>query len=211
MAIGNVNNAQNQYGAFQAILSDANGKIVCGVNVYKGTPGRKAKLRFYLNGAVAQTMDVDLSYNNGYFNLSKATTITKTGQMVKFNVCGIRKSYRSIGLDSVAVTKITFAFCQFSTRPALSHNGLYWAKFVKNNCDTWKDIPNKFSANDIVEADCKNGEVYLNGVLNPALGALGNDWEEFYLKPGLNQIGFSCSDWATDAPNPKVRYREVFL
>ena len=62
-------------------------------------------------------------------------------------------------------------------------------------------------------ADCKNGDIYLNGVLSPELGALGNDWEGFCLTPGLNQIGFAYSDWVTEkyAPTLKVRYREVFL
>jgi hypothetical protein len=106
-----------------------------------------------------------------------------------------------------------FMFEQYSTTEALTYNGLYWAKFVKNNCNTFKDVPNKFSANDIVTANCKNGEIYLNGVHSPELGALGNDWEDFCLNPGLNQIGFAYSDWVPDeyAPTVKVRYREVFL
>ena len=42
------------------------------------------------------------------------------------------------------------------------------------------------------------GEIYLNGVISPQLGTLGNDWEEFCLKPGLNQIGIAYSNWVTD-------------
>lgn len=213
MSIGNASNASSQLGAFQVILSDANGNIVCGVNVYKGSSGKKAKLRFYMNGAVAQTMDVDLSYGNKYFQSGKSSTITKTGQTVNFNICGIKKTFRNSAISSVAVRKVTFTFSKYGTKNALSYNGLYWAKFVKNNCDTFKDIPNKFSANDVVEADCSNGEIYLNGVLTPSLGALGNDWEDFYLTPGLNQIGFAYSEWVdyAYAPKPKIRYREVFL
>ena len=47
----------------------------------------------------------------------------------------------------------------------------------------------------------------------PELGALGNDWENFYLTPGQNQIGFSYSDWvpAGYAPKMGVKYREVYL
>jgi hypothetical protein len=50
-------------------------------------------------------------------------------------------------------------------------------------------------------------------VLTPSLGALGNDWEDFVLTPGLNQIGIAYSEWveAEYAPTMKVRYREVFL
>ncbi|MBQ8528994.1 MAG: phage tail family protein, partial [Clostridia bacterium] len=61
--------------------------------------------------------------------------------------------------------------------------------------------------------DCKTGQIFLNGIATPALGALGNDWEDFTLTPGINQIGFSYSEWveADYAPTFKVKYREVFL
>ena len=50
-------------------------------------------------------------------------------------------------------------------------------------------------------------------MLNQSLGALGNDWEDFYLKKGLNQIGFAFSEWTPSeyAPEFKIKYREVFL
>ena len=108
---------------------------------------------------------------------------------------------------------MTFTITKNGTKPQLDYNGLYFAKFVKNNCETWREVPNKFSANDVVEADCKSGAVRLNGDLDPSLGALGNDWEDFCLYPGLNVIGFAWSDWVKAGYEPKfkVRYREVYL
>lgn len=216
MSIGNGSNATNQLGAFQVLLvsgSGASRNIVAGVNVYKGSSGKKAKLRFYLNGSVMETIDIDLSYNNNYFQYGKSSTITKSGQSVTFNICGINRTYRDADIASTAVNEVTFTMSKFGTKTPLSYNGLYYAKFVKNNCDTLKDVPNKFSAGDVVEADCRNGEIYFNGVLTPTLGALGNDWEDFVLTPGLNQIGVAHSEWvdADYAPTYKVRYREVFL
>ena len=216
MCIGSAKNASEQFGAFQVLLVSGSGaarRIVAGVNVYKGSSGKKANLRFYINGAVAHTMTVDLSYNNNYFNSAKTSTITKSGETVTFNICGIKKTFRDSGIGSAEVREVTFTFSQYGMKAKLSYNGLYWAKFVKNNCDTWEDVPNKFSANDVVEAHCKNGEIYLNGVHTPSLGALGNDWESFCLTPGLNQIGFSYSEWVPNeyAPKPKVSFREVFL
>jgi hypothetical protein len=104
-------------------------------------------------------------------------------------------------------------FNQYGSSPTLEHNGLFWFKFVKDYHDVWRDIPNKFSAGDVVEANCRNGEILLNGVSAPELGAIGNNWESFYLKPGLNQIGLAFSEWLTGdyIPACKVRYREVFL
>lgn len=216
MSIGAEKSGTSQLGAFQVLAVSGSGssrKIVAGVNVYKGSTGKKANLRFYVNNTVVLTMSVDLSYGNAYFNSSKTSTITKSGQNIVFNICGIKKTFRDSAIASTPVNEVTFTFSQFGSKPQLSYNGLYWAKFVKNNCDTWEDVPNKFSANDVLTADCKNGEIYLNGVHTPALGALGNDWEGFYLTPGLNQIGFSYSEWVTDeyAPKPKVSFREVFL
>jgi predicted phage tail component-like protein len=213
MCIGSGSKGTSQLGSFQVMLSDASKNIVCGVSVYKGSSGKKAKVNFYVSSKVVETIEVDLSYNNSYFNSGKTSTITKSGKSVSFNIGGIKKTFRNSNIANVQVSNITITMTQYGTKTALAYNGLHSVKFVKNNCDTWKDVPNKFSANDVVEAHCGNGEIYLNGVHTPALGALGNDWEEFYLTPGLNQIGFSCSEWVTDdyAPKPKVRYREVFL
>lgn len=208
--------ATKEKGAFQVLLVSGSGtdrKIVAGVNVYKGADGKQANLRFYINGKVQETTTVDLSHDNKYFNSTKTSKITKIGTTIQFDICGIRRTYRAISAADLIVNEVTFTFTKFGTSPALTYNGLYWAKFVKNNCETYEDIPNKFSANDVVEADCKTGEILLNGVSTPALGALGNDWEEFFLTPGLNQIGFAYSDWVTSeyAPTVRVKYREVFL
>lgn len=210
---GSSRTSQNQRGAFQVLLTGANNRVICGVNVYKGGSGKKANLRFYVNNKVVETTDIDLSYNNNYFQSGKSSTITKSGVNINFNICGIKKSFRDYSIKDDTVTKVTFTMTQFGTKPALAYNGLFYAKFVKDNCDTWKNIPNKFSAGDIVEAYCRNGEIHLNGVLTPSLGALGNDWEDFCLVPGLNQIGIAYSEWvaADYAPTMKVRYREVFL
>lgn len=217
MAIGSGSSDTNQRGAFQCMLSDASGNVVAGVRILKSAAGKKASLLFYVNGKQVHKTDVDLSYNNKYFG-SKETAvqtskITKSGKQVTFAVAGITKSFNDAAIAETAVRKVTFMFEQYSTNAALSYNGLYWAKFVKNNCETWRDVPNKFSANDIVKADCRTGKIYLNGVDSPELGALGNDWEEFYLRPGLNQIGLAYSEWvtATYAPSFRIRYREVYL
>lgn len=75
------------------------------------------------------------------------------------------------------------------------------------------DIPNKFTSNDILRVYCKTAKVSLNGESVPEYGALGNDWEEFYLTPGINCIGLTWSSWLDPEFNPtfKVYYREVFL
>lgn len=215
LSIGSGSSATQELGEFQALLvsgSGSNRKIVAGINVYKGAVGSNATLRFYVNGKTMHDLPVDLSQNNVLFN-NKTSWITKTGNKIEFQIGSIKMTYIDNAVKDLAVTQMTFYFAQFGTKPPLANNGIYFAKLTKNRCETWQDIPNKFSSNDVVSADCRSGEIYLNGTPFPALGALGNDWEDFCLTPGLNQIGFSYSDWvsAAYAPKFKIRYREVFI
>ena len=187
------------------------------VAIRKNKAGKSGNIDYYVNGSIVKTTSVDLSYNNKNFGSKESavqtSTITKTGNKITFSIGGSKYTFTEDAVQNTKVTKVTFMLEQYSSSAALSYNGLYWVKFVKNNCNTMRDIPNKFSADDVLEADCKNAEILLNGISMPSLGALGNDWEDFYLTPGLNQIGIAYSEWLTQeyAPSIKVRYREVFL
>lgn len=199
-----------QIGAFQAIVFDSSDKCIAGVRICKRTAGNTAEMALYVNSKKVDEIDVSIPKGSSVIGTS---TIIKQGSSVRFNIGGISKAYYDAGIKEITSTKLTFMFECYEGKPYLNHNGLYYVKFIKNNCNTYRDIPNKFSANDVVKADCSNGEITLNGIQTPSLGALANNWEGFVLEPGLNQIGFSYSDWVEDAykPKVKVKYREVFL
>lgn len=206
-------------GCFQALLVDGSGdekKIVAGVHICKPTIGSQGELYFYLNNAVVHTQSIDLSADNPYFGASdsvKTSIIKKEGDTVTFNIGGIKQSFKTSEIEEMVVTEITFIFGQYGSTLPLANNGLYYAKFIKNNQSNWRNIPNKFSAGDVVTVDCRTGEIAMNNAPAPEYGALGNDWENFYLKPGANKIVVVYSDWVFDeyAPTFKMKYREVFL
>lgn len=213
LGIGSTSYSVEEQGHLCAILVSGTGtakKILATISIYKASCGKKATLNFLVRGKVIGTYSVDLPSGSYY---ARTCTITKSNGNITFDAWGNKVTHYDSSITNEAVTEITFEFAQYRTYPALSYNGLCWAKFVKNNCDTWNDIPNKFSANDVVTVDCESGEILLNGISTPSLGALGNDWEGFFLTPGLNQIGYSYSDWVApeNAPKCRVRYREVFL
>lgn len=217
MCIGNTTDATKELGGFHAHLLDESGNTVAGVRIVKTKADRAASLMLFVNNVKVHQVGIDMSHYNKFFGATvkavETSTITKSGSKLTFNIGGYVKSFTDTDIAELKVTKVVFMFEQHGTSPKLSYNGLFWAKFVKNNCSTVKDIPNKFSANDVVTADCRSGEILLNGTPSPSLGALGNDWEQFFLTPGLNQIGVAFSDWvdAAHAPTFKVRFREVFL
>lgn len=222
LAIGASKDAVNQIGYFNSGIWDSNGKALAGIIIHKTASGKTGTLMLFVNNKEVYSQSIDLSLNNKYFGnnspskgiiTNKTTTITKSGGTFTFNVGGIKKTFYDSTVANAAATEVFFEFMKYGNYAPLEYHGIYGVKFTKNNCDTWRDIPNKFSANDVVNIDCSKGDVFLNGLLTPALGALGNDWEEFFLKPGVNQIGVSYSDWVTAAyaPTFKMRYREVFL
>ena len=45
----------------------------------------------------------------------------------------------------------------------------------------------------------------------PGIGALGNDWEDLVLVPGQNKLSTFWSQWQPQAPDVKLKYREVYL
>ena len=239
MCMGQGKKDTKQRGLFQCLLVNVSGSkrtIVAGLSVNKNKTGKQALLKLYVNGKTVHTQYIDLTYHNKYFGYKKvvtekikkkgkvikkkriiqpvlSSTIRKYGKTVTFNIGGIKKAFKVSAIANTEVHEITFLMGKYASVTPLTYNGLFWAKFISDSCETFRDIPNKFSAGDVVEADCEDGEIYLNDARAPELGALGNDWETFYLEPGTNQIGVAWSDWvpAGSAPNCKIRYREVFL
>lgn len=222
VSIGKSTDSAEQIGSLQMLLVGPNNEIVAGVNILKSKSGTSGILRFYVNGVKVENVTIDLSYYNQYFGtnnsstgtrVAKTVTVTKTGGLIEFNAGGVQRSYTDNALLNVAVTKVQWTFMQYGSKAALDRCGLYSAKFVKHNCTTWKDVPNKFSTGDQLEADCASGEILLNDLFAPDLGAIGNDWETFYLVPGENKIATFYSDWIPESNSPefRIRYREAFL
>lgn len=134
-------------------------------------------------------------------------------------------SFVDNSIKEMIATRMQFNFFVYGTRHPIEYNGIYWATFTSNSVLNSKteyteekvaeqvNIDHTFSTNDSILADTSVAEVYRNDTREPGLGALGNDWEDFYLSPGINQIHCSYSDWVEDTYKPtfKLRYREVFL
>lgn len=232
--VGENVNDKNGVGGISCYLSDAQGRKTVGVRIYKDRSGTTGHVAFIIGGAVMETVDIDFSLRNVYFGRDRAETyktvigtnngktqrlpaiktkktvrITKTGDTVTIDAGGIVRTYETE--DLATITRISIQFQAYGTKPTLTWNGIYSWKFNKMFCGTWRDDPNKFTSNDLLEVDCSDGTVLLNGLPTPGLGALGNNWEDFVLLPGENSVGFVCSDWCEEPPDVGMKYREVYL
>lgn len=203
-------------------------KLICGVNWYKtdmsGNRGNYELVAYNPDkkdsdnqaGRVlknyAYTTSHLASQNPWYWNWGHCD-IRKEGSRLTFFWWGGYPSYVIPEIENMKCAKIQIAIKQWGNQSGnryLTWNGIDKFRFQKLHVDKWRDVPNKFSQDSSFNANCSDGSVLLNGLPKPEIGALGNDWEEFCLSPGANQIQCLYSSWAKK-PNFKMKYREVYL
>lgn len=139
--------------------------------------------------------------------------LRKEGSKLTFFYNGSYPSFNIPEIADMKCAKIQIAIKQRGTRSGnkyLTYNGINAFYFQKLHVKKWRDVPNKFAQDCSLIANCSDGSIRMNGLPKPDLGALGNDWETFCLKPGVNQVQCLCSSWAKK-PTFKMKYREVFL
>lgn len=213
-------NDANQLGVVQFLMTDRNKTNVAAVTFFKDEPGiNQAKYHLYVKGRQnPPEVRFGGDGNNkitGHLGLGAPKTaghssIQKFGATITFNIAGEIYTIEEPSLADVEVTEVSVYMGARGGYAAMPANFIYGLVFTSHSVQTWQDIPNKLITGNQVEVDTKSGKVNVDGVEIPGLGALGNDWEEFYLEPGENQIRCTYSSWATK-PNFKMKYREVYL
>lgn len=148
------------------------------------------------------------------------TSIKKADSSITFKVGNMpAQTFVNTDVELVPVHNVSFHFGQNGSNAALHTNAVNSIRFSKNPSGTFLEIPNVFTAGDIVEADCNDASVYIkhanteDGHYEPQYGALGNDWEDFSLQKGANYINAAWSPWVNESykPSLKILYNEVYL
>lgn len=140
---------------------------------------------------------------------------SKDGGVVTFSVGNLPdRTFKCSDIELTASMDIVFNFTGgFHT------NALHSCSMIAKAGVPFAEIPNVFTAGDVVEADCNSADVVLyragslDGHLEPQYGALGNDWEDFVLRPGQNVIQAVWSDWVNTSYKPLIQiiFNEVYL
>ena len=171
---------------------------------------------YQLAGRVLKTYTYMTSHlrkqNPWYWNWGHCD-LRKEGSKLTFFYNGSYPSFNIPEIADMKCAKIQIAIKQRGTRSGnkyLTYNGINAFYFQKLHVKKWRDVPNKFAQDCSLIANCSDGSIRMNGLPKPDLGALGNDWETFCLKPGVNQVQCLYSSWAKK-PTFKMKYREVFL
>lgn len=226
----------NDYGEFMVTLNTnrvVNGEtkryVIARFGIFKKSKGSNrstCNLTIYSKnaqgGRLVETFTFDSSSNGNTTKASHVNTagpathkITKIEDSIIFDVNGTQYKFKDIDIKDLTIDSISFATAKYGTEVPVTVNYLYTMKFTSHSVTDPKDIPNKLAANSRIIADASTAIVTVDGIVQYDLGALGNDWETFFLKPGKNEIEFTYSDPfapGTSGQLPvRMRYRKVYL
>ena len=198
--------ANTQRGVFQIALNSADGNVAS-CRFDKSTTGSMdAGALIFVGGVIKKTVGFQMTANNPITGPG-VTTITKTGGTITFSFNGASYQFTDASLASVAVTNIVLFIAKWKATDFI--NTSYITGFRFTSKDESVEV-HSFWPGDTLDVDCGSASVKYNDSPTPSLGRLRNPWEAFKLKPGLNVITMSASDWTETPPTGKVTYREVF-
>ena len=187
--------------------------------VYKTQYYNKKKKKWQdkkIKGAKTRNVVSKYTYTQSGLNSS----IKKSGSTITFAIGKLASvSFTDTDIELVPVHNVSMHFGQSGSTAAMNTNAVNTIKFVRNPSENFADIPNVFTSGDVVEADCSDATVYIKyanteeGHYEPQYGALGNDWEDFSLSKGVNNVKVVWSDWVNPSYKPliKIFYNEVYV
>ena len=172
---------------------------------------KKKKKKKKVKEARVRTVQSGWSYTQSNLN----SGWTKDGPVVIFSVGNLPdRTFKSSDIANTPSLEVVF-----NMTGSFHTNCVHSCDMIRKAGVPFAEIPNVFTACDVVEADCNSADVVLyragsaEGHLEPQYGALGNDWEDFVLKPGRNIIKAVWSNWVNPNYKPLIQilYNEVFL
>lgn len=198
---------KNQQGRMTFTLQNSEGPVLGFVIRDSSSTAANLIIEFWVQGKWVKTFNLDKKEWTGNFWEYSVTKSNGTNVEFKFSkwkafsgegIISSKDIIFNINEPSLANTDIeamTVWFAQARKVPTglqdWTDNRFWWI-----NEGEQINIPNAFNEGDIVEIDVKNRVVYLNGVENNYLHAIGNKWGRFAVEPGTTSILPVCSTWA---------------
>ena len=172
---------------------------------------KKKKQKVVTYQANVRTVQTGWNYTQSNLN----SGISRDGGIVTFSIGELAdRTFKCSDIENTPVYDVIF-----TTTGDFYINAVGTCSLIQKAGVPFAEIPNVFTAGDIVEADCNSANVALYrdgsliGHLEPQYGALGNDWENFEIKVGTNVIRAVWSDWVdvNYKPTIKIMFNKVYI
>lgn len=216
----NISTGSKQAGRIEFNLTSGSTVVMSMILHDSNLAGDELQLEMWANGQNLYSQHLNRrQFTNGFyearmtklgdtvsFRLAKVNSITNAGMSVGVT---LQETYTVDGFSSVTVDGYTGWLAGFSNYPGW---GVNWSdsNFTWVNVDYWQDLPNRYKDGDDVVIDVANRAIYVNGVEEPSLQTVGNDWEGFALEPGDTTIQLVSSSWA-DMYDCTIQVREAYV
>ena len=203
------NASLNELGYQSVSMLDADGKVLCGIQIFKsGVGSSKAYYNLIGNGKLLKqyTFNADAFQNNCFRADNGNNCIWKRNDQLIFYFFG----YRPFAVPEIAeseAVKVQISIGAFGTYAGMTRNYIGAFDFDKLNVEKYSNDPNRYSAGDVLTIDGSKGRVYVNG-LSRMDEVTGTTY--FPANSGSNQIEFYKSTWANDI-TAKATIREAWL
>lgn len=206
------NSSKKQYGGFLAFVLDTRtspASVVGGAFITKTAKDNNCVIYGYAGSGT--------SFKNVKVPCSKIKTtgITKEGGKITINCGGKTLSSSPAGLENKEGYQVVMGFVQKASQAKMASNYVTKCVFDRTNCSYRKEIQNTFQPGMTLVIDTMDGSVQVDDADATSLGALGNDWEKFYLSEGRNVISADFTGWNKDGeptePVIELSFRERYL
>lgn len=216
-------------GCSQVMLLDANKNPIFTLSVEKSNKtNTTGTVKFYYKNARQKQWkltsgSIGKTGKLGYKLTSKKGAKTKTyaprdaenyisRKDDKIEVClslDTKKKLTFTETEISTVKYVAFFFGKYSNVTKFEENYIRSVKFTGVAYDT----DNAFTSTDILEVDCIDMSVTLNGNDTPNLGDISNDWFDMVLDHGQNNVVCQWSDWVNPLYSPQATmfYRKRWI
>lgn len=200
--------AVNQVGGLECLVTSQSGQNVAAIVFLKNNVSDTVAVSLYAAGNKLETFTLHIpaseNINTQLGWASGQVSITRSGDVFSYEIGGIVRHYRVVTtLTAYSVSYYFFGLANFAlpTYMDVRACGFRWDPGTSAE---------GFQNGSLLEVDTGTGEIKVNGIGNPGVGNIQNDWEGFEIEPGSNTISCACSSWTSAAPTYKIRYREVY-
>ena len=185
---------------------------MCGLVIQKSAVGtNRLEISIYIGNNKADTIVMQATKDNPVFGVnSLKCSFARFGNVYTLRLGNETYTYQTN--ETLVPTYMTVFVMDYTGSPVLKCNAVRYVSFVEHTASSAKAVTNIIRNGDDVVIDCAAAEITVNGVSEPELGDIMNQWDGMNLTNGANNIGINIvRDTKKKAPEITMTYREAYL
>lgn len=182
---------------------------VFGIGISKKTIGtNRLEIDVYVDGNPVDTIIMSsLESNEVFGKKSLPCSLSRYGK-----TCTLRLGNETYTYNSSEAAMPSYAgiyACDYVGARMMTCNAVRYVRYEEQTAKTANEIMNIIRAGDEIVIDCASADIRVNGISEPGLGDIANQWDAMDLEPGDNNI--AVISVADEPPQVVMEYREAYI